>query len=302
MKVAAVVPTWDAREAALGCLASLARSTIPATAIVVDNGSRDGTAEAVRERFPDAVVVRLAENAGFAAGANRGIERALTLGADAVLLLNNDARLEPSALERLARTLEADATLGLVAPRVHDERPADRIWYAGGDFSRATARVRHFRRKERDDGRPDPGRRVGFAPLAVALLSRTAIERVGLLDERFFLYYEDVDLALRLEAAGLAIGYVPDARAWHVGGLTAGRRPVDRFAHEMRSLLHLVRKHATPGELATLVPSIALRHGVGRALLAVARGEPAFVIGALRGVGWFLRETREAPRVAPDVT
>lgn len=299
MKVAAVVPTWDAREAVLGCLGSLARSSHPTTAVVVDNGSRDGTAEAVRARFPDAVVVTLPENVGFAAGTNRGIERALALGADAVLLLNNDARLDGAAIDALVGALVSDSSVGLAAPRVHDELPADRIWYAGGDFSRATARVRHFRRKERDDGRADPGRRVGFAPLTAALLSRAAIERVGLLDERFFLYYEDVDLALRLAAAGLALAYVPEARAWHADGLTARRRPVDRFAHEMRSLLHLVRKHATPAELVTVVPSIALRHGIGRALLAVARGEPAFVIGALRGLGWFVRETLEAPSYTP---
>jgi GT2 family glycosyltransferase len=241
-------------------------------------------------------VIELPANAGFAVAANRGIERALALGADAVLLLNNDARLAEDALARLASALERDADAAIAAPRIHDAAPSDRIWYAGGSFSRATALVRHDRRKERDDGRAEPERRTGFAPLTAALVRARALERVGLLDERFFLYYEDVDLALRIAAAGLAIVYVPAARAWHEGGLTARRRPVDRFAHEMRSLLHLVAKHLAPRELATALPAIAFHHGIRPALLAIVRAEPAFVLGAIRGTGWFLEEKRRGAR------
>lgn len=290
MKVCAVVPTWDARATTLECLGSIARSTTRATPIVVDNGSRDGTAGAVRASFPDALVIELPENVGFARAVNRGITRALDVGADAVLLLNNDARLDPPALARLVAALEADPTAGLVAPLVLDE-PEGRIWWAGGSFSRRLARVRHERRKERlapGELEGAPPRRTDFAPLTAALLARRAIERVGLLDERFFLYFEDVDLALRLHAAGLAILHVPAARARHEVGLTARRRQVDRFAHETRSLLLLVRKHLRATELATAIPALFFHHVLGHFALALARREPAFVVGMLKGAAWYL--------------
>jgi GT2 family glycosyltransferase len=279
VKVAAVIPTWDARAAVLECLEALARSTHEATAIVVDNGSRDGTSETVRARFPRAELVELAENQGFARAVNLGIERALDLGVDAVLVLNNDARLEPEALARLVAAL--GPTVAIAAPRLEDA--SGRVWYAGGSFSRATARVRHARRSAREEIHP-----TGFAPLTAALVSRRALERTGLLDERFFLYYEDVDLALRVAEAGLAIVHVPAARGRHDVGLTARRRQVDRFAHETRSLLHLVAKHA----LFAALPALLVHHVLGHALLAVLRGEPAFVVGMVRGIGWFLAELR----------
>lgn len=290
MRIAAVVPTWNAREAVLGCLAALGRSTLRAHALVVDNGSRDGTAAAVREHFVTSEVLVLPRNAGFARAVNLGIARALERGFDAVLLLNDDAHVAPSALEHLAGALARDPSLGLAAPRLDDAR--GRIWYAGGSISRRTAIVRHDRRGERDDGRAEDVRRVTFAPLTAALVHRRALERTGLLDERFFVYYEDVDLALRLDRAGLGLAYVPAARAVHDVGLTARRDPVARHAHEARSLCHLLAKHYRGGALATAIPALLVDRALRYALLALWRGEPALVVGPLRGLGWFLEERR----------
>lgn len=287
MKLAAVVPTRDGRATTLRCLASLVQSDTPVVPIVVDDASRDDTLAAVKAHFPLAETIRLERRAGFAAATNAGLRRALALGADAFLLLNNDAELARDAVSRLARALDDDAT-GLAVPRIHDARDREKIWYAGGSFSRPLALVRHDRRNEKDDGRADPPRRVSFAPLTAALLARRAVERVGLLDERFFLYWEDVDLALRLDAAGFAITYVPDARAWHFGGLTAGRRPLERFAHETLSLGRFLAKHYSGDALAGAVLALAVHYGAARLILAVLRGEPAFVLGPLRGLGWLL--------------
>src|SRR3954470_22920286 len=129
-RVAVVVLTWNARADTLRCLASL-RSIEwqDLIVVVVDNGSIDGTLAAVRESFPDVVIVGNGENLGFAEGNNRGIRVALELGADAVLVLNNDAEVEPAVIAELSAALGKCPDAGAVSPVVRDRGGA--LWFAG---------------------------------------------------------------------------------------------------------------------------------------------------------------------------
>jgi GT2 family glycosyltransferase len=217
-----VVLSWNGREDTLACLESLRQ--VDAEVICVDNGSTDGTAAAVRERFPEVGLIENAENLGFAGGNNVGIRRALERGAEWVVLLNNDATLAPDAVDAFARTAREHPRAGILGGKVYFDQPPDRIWFAG-------QRVRlglGYSWRPRGYRRPDGPKYSDVVPTdravgALLAASRQLIDRVGPLDEDLFAYVEDVDWCVRAREAGFEVLIAPDARAWHrVSASTGG--------------------------------------------------------------------------------
>ena len=179
----------------------------------------DGSADAIAERFPDVELIRAGVNLGFAGGNNAGIRRALDRGADWVLLVNNDATVEPGIVEALAAAAEARPDAGVLACKVLFA-DSDRLWYAGAGFNPYLGRSRHERFGEPDE--PGTLRDTARATGAGMAVSRAAIEAAGLLDEEFFLYAEDLEWCLRIQAAGFAVVYVPEARVRHRVSASSG--------------------------------------------------------------------------------
>ena len=133
--LAAVVLSWNGREDTLACLRSLeAAEYEPLELIVVDNGSSDGSAEAVAAEFPRAELLRLERNRGFAGGMNAGAEHALARGADYVLLLNNDTELDPVAPGALVTEAQRRPEAAAVCATIYFRQPSGVIWYAGARF------------------------------------------------------------------------------------------------------------------------------------------------------------------------
>jgi len=215
--VVIVVLNWNGLADTLACLASLAELDYPERkVVVVDNGSTDGSVRAIRERFPTVTVLENGENLGYTGGNNAGLRYALGHGADYVLLLNNDTVVAPGFLRRLVDAAEADPRIGLVGPTIYYyDRPAI-IWSAGGaiDWQRGSTRMLGL--NERDRGQFGRGpRTVDFVTGCAILVRRIVPERVGLLDERFFAYYEEAEWCVRAVRAGYKIVHVPLARMWH---------------------------------------------------------------------------------------
>jgi GT2 family glycosyltransferase len=235
------VLSWNRREDTLACLESLAGVEM----VCVDNGSQDGSADAVAELFPGVALVRNAENAGYAAGNNAGIRRALELGADWVWLVNNDAVVDASAAAALEEAARARPDAGVLACKVYFAEPPDVLWYAGGRFNLLlgySGRQNGYGR--RDDGRFDTLRDVGRATGAAMAVSRAAIERAGLLDEDLFAYVEDVEWCLRIRRAGFAIVFVPAARAWHrVSASTGGAGSATSLYYDTRNTLLVCERY-----------------------------------------------------------
>jgi GT2 family glycosyltransferase len=237
----AVVLSWNGRDDTLACLASL-RST---STICIDNASADGTAEAVRERFPEVEVVRTTRNLGYAGGNNAGIRRALERGADWVLLLNNDTVVDGALEPALAAAAQARPDAGVLACKVLAAEQPKRLMYAGGRFNpwlgysgRLTGHGR------RDDGRFDRLRDVDRATGEAMAVSRPAVERAGLLDETLFAYVEEVEWCLRIRAAGFAVVFVPEARVWHRGAAsTGGATSTAKHYYAARNMLAVVERH-----------------------------------------------------------
>ncbi|MBA2332214.1 MAG: glycosyltransferase family 2 protein [Actinobacteria bacterium] len=245
MRVVAVVLSWNGLEDTLGCLESLAG----VETVVVDNGSDDGSPDAIETRFPDVDLIRAGVNLGFAAGNNVGIRRALDRGADWVVLVNNDATVAPDVVDALVAAAARYPDAGALAGKVYVDEPRDVLWYAGGNFEPRlgySGRVRGA--GKRDDGSYDEERDVDWGTGAFLAVSRAAIERVGLLDEELFAYVEDVDWCLRIRDAGLRVVFVPAARAWHrVSASTGGKASTTSLYYHCRNTLAVCERRRPLG-------------------------------------------------------
>ena len=273
MKLVAVVLSWNGREDTLAALESLSGIDT----VVVDNGSTDGSAEAVAERFPGVDLIRAGVNLGYAAGNNVGIRRALERGADWVLLLNNDAAVEPGLVDALESAATARPDAGVLACKVLFA-DSDRLWYAGASFDALLGRSRHegFGEPDEPGTLADTVRATG-AGMAV---SRAAIDAAGLLDEELFLYAEDLEWSLRIREAGFAVVYVPGARVRHrVSAATGGAGSPTTAYYETRNVLAVVERHRPLPRGLTGARRAAVV--APRVLLSARR--PASAWAALRG-------------------
>jgi GT2 family glycosyltransferase len=245
--IAIVIVNWNRRDDTLACLASLRRLRWERwSAIVVDNGSSDGSAAAVQKRYPETEVVECGENLGFAEGNNVGMRRALESDADYVLLLNNDTIVEPGLLDALVGEAEKRPEAGALCPLIYYDEAPDLIWYAGAMFDPLKGRnYRHFGYRERDTGRYSEVREITHATGAAILVPRRVVEEVGLLDPDLFLQVEDVDWSLRICAAGYRIFFVPAGRVWHRVSVSSGGEHVPCTAYYVtRNTLEVARRHA----------------------------------------------------------
>lgn len=213
-----VILTYNGLADTSACLRSLEALHYPAgryDVVVVDNGSTDGTPAAVRALFPELTVIENGANLGFAGGNNVGLRHASAHGYEYALLLNNDTVVAPDFLGRLVAACEADPAIAAAGPTIYYAEQPDLIWSAGGtiDWRRGSSAMRG--RGERDCGQYGAQSEQDFVTGCALLLRCAALERVGLLDERFFMYYEETEWCVRARRAGLKVVHVPAARVWH---------------------------------------------------------------------------------------
>ena len=236
--MAAVVLSWNGREDTLACLRSLEGEAVHV--IVVDNASEDGSANAVT----GAEVIRNERNLGYAGGMNVGISRALEQGFDAVLLLNNDVELEPGAIDALVAAAEG---AGAVSPLIVFADDPKEVWYAGARFD-PTSGYHGRQLTERIETVGETERICG----AAVLMTREALERVGLFDDELFAYAEDVDWSLRARALGLPLLVTPSGRVRHkVSASTGGEGSPNALYYSARNLIAVSERHAPLGRFGT---------------------------------------------------
>jgi GT2 family glycosyltransferase len=215
VQVAAVVLNWNQEQDSTECLASLrAVEGVRLRVVLVDNGSSSDSVDRLERKFPEALVIRLPENRGFAAGNNVGIERALKEGATHILLLNNDTLVQPTFLIPLLEGLNQPG-VGVVGPKIYYHPDVTRIWFAGGMIDWPTGRQWHLGANETDDGRWAAPLDVDYVTACCLLAPARLFEEIGGLDERYFIYFEETDWNLRARASGYRCRYVPDSRIYH---------------------------------------------------------------------------------------
>jgi GT2 family glycosyltransferase len=294
--VTAVVLNYNGRELLDVILPSLAAQTYPhLTVTVLDNGSTDGSAAYVRERWPDARVVALPENVGVAAALNRGLEM---VKSELVALLNNDIELEPRWLEQLVAQLRTHPEAASASGKLlrFDRRD---VIDAAGDGMRWSSAAFNRGAGEPDRGQFDRAEPVFSACAGAALYRRSAFDDVGLFDEDFFAYLEDVDWSLRAQLRGHASRYVPGARGYHMRGATTGGARNRYRVMQRRNQVWLVVKNYPVGAILRRAPGILLLNA-GLALQDARRGGLTSTLrgwwAALRGLPRMLRKRREIQR------
>jgi GT2 family glycosyltransferase len=277
----AIVLSWNGREDTERCLDALEKVNEPPVRIVcVDNGSTDGSVEAVRDHHPETHLIENGRNLGFAGGCNVGIHWALGQGAEWVVLVNNDAVIAPDAIAGFASAAEQRAEAGVLSGKLYRADRPDRIWYAGQRFLSWLG----YSGRHRGEGRRDGPRYQRLSPTdrangALMAISRAAIDRVGTLDEELFAYVEDVDYSLRARAAGFEVLFVPSARAWHRVGASSAAAAHNSY-YGTRNMVVVCERHrplppplagVRRGVILVTFAAYALRQPNRRAGLAAVR-------------------------------
>ena len=265
-----IVVSWNVKELLLGCLRALAdediKDELTLDVLVIDNASSDGSAEAARS-LPGVRVIETGRNLGYGRANNLGFEQATS---GHFLVLNPDTIPQPGSLRTLLDFVDAYPRAGLVAPRLlnpdgtHQEAAFrfPTIWMALLDLFPpprvVPGRVRRWLLSSRFNGRyPQASRnrepyRIDHPLGACMLVNRAAYCEVGGFDPGLLIYSEEVDLALRYEAAGWESWQVPDAEVIHYGGSSTSQQPDQMFVELWRSRLYVYRKHYTRASLIAL--------------------------------------------------
>ncbi len=245
-RVSFIILNWNSFEVTLACLLSLRKLDYNnVEVVVVDNGSVDFSADKLAEAAPEIRLIRNPTNLGFAAGCNVGMRNALSRGADYVLLLNNDTIVAPDFLSQLVRVAESDSKIGALNPKIlFFDRP-DLLNYAGGVHKRWRLYPITIGLFQRDDGRYDEIREVSFLTGCALLIKSEVVRKIGVFEEVYFHFYEDVEWSLRAVQAGYKGVYVPTAKIWHKEHYVTDKNQADGFIefHLARNNVIFVRKH-----------------------------------------------------------
>lgn len=310
-RVSIVIVTWNALPLLKQCLPSVVATDYPNFEIVLaDNASEDGSAEWVAATYPAIKVVRHPENWAFCKGNNEAIPH--TTG-DYIVLLNNDVEVPPDWLTPLVDHMEHQPDVGAIQPKLlqYDDRSC--FEYAGGSggfldrYGYPFTRGRIFFTLEPDEGQYDDARDIFWATGAALMLRRSAIDKTGLLDERFFMHMEEIDLCWRLQRHGYRIRVEPSSIVYHIGGASLPQGNPRKTYLNFRNNLLLLYKNLPPVRWRTTFPQRAVLDGLAmlRALAGGQGKEFAAILRAywhahkMKGAYRTQRPTADEPNVFP---
>jgi N-acetylglucosaminyl-diphospho-decaprenol L-rhamnosyltransferase len=247
-----IILNYNTREHLRACLTSVQPEADQAEVLVVDNASSDGSADMVATEFPWVRLIRAPRNGGYAYGNNLALREAT---GQAILLLNPDTLLTPGSVGGLLAVLARHPELGVVGPKLlkpdgsmhlacRRSFPTPSVaFYRLAGLSRAFPRSRRFGRYNLTFADPDQPMEVDAVCGACLLIRRTVVDRIGLLDERFFLYGEDLDWCLRARQAGWTVRYEPGVIVRHQHGAASRKRALRTTFHFFRAMDLFYRKH-----------------------------------------------------------
>ncbi len=208
-----IILNWNGHKDTLECLASVEKIDYPNfQTIVVDNGSTDDSVKIIRAHFSKLTLLETNANLGFAGGNNVGIQHALSHGAEAVLLLNNDTIVDPNLLKAYARELTRHPEAGIFGAAIYLYGERDRLDHLGGVWNKKKAKFDFIGHREVTKVASMP---LDYVCGAALLVRREVVDKIGLLEPRFFLIWEEADFCQRAKRAGFLSRTCPDALIWH---------------------------------------------------------------------------------------
>jgi GT2 family glycosyltransferase/ADP-heptose:LPS heptosyltransferase len=269
------------------------------TLFAVDNASTDSSLAISRKH--GATCIANTENRGVAAANNQGITAALAAGCDFILLLNNDVRFGPELFSQLLAGIHTHQC-EMTTPLMYFYDAPETIWCAGGGFVHWLAeRPLHYAEGERDTGQFTQPRQVEFTPTCCVLIHRDVFERVGMMDERYFIYWDDTDFMLRAARRGVKLYFFPQAKLWHKVGALTGPQSEFTLRYATRNHAYYLRKHLPSllaafwsaiylsvfaiGAIASPRMRIKLRAWLEGNRMPLDPVEPSIVFGVFSGMG-----------------
>ena len=249
------VLNWNGRDLILDCLSSLEKITYPNVKVyVIDNGSSDNSVTAIRNQFPDYEIIGLPENYGFARGNNAGFEL-VKQKADYTIFLNNDTIVDPNFVEPLINAMESNSTVKQSTPKIFYADNLDYIWFGGGKVSLWAGWIRHLGIRQKDSMQFSFDRNVDYATGCCVCMRTVDFESIGMFDESFLMYGEDVDLSLRFRKQGGQILFVPESKIWHKVSSSIGTQfSIRKWKRKNIGKMKLVTKHVHPAQLPIVMP------------------------------------------------
>lgn len=293
----AVTVNWNRVDDTVECVRSLLMGGQGTEVIVVDNGSTDGSVSLLRETFPGLRVLENEKNLGYTRGVNQGIGQAMREGATHILVINNDAVVRENTVSGLLEAMLANPQAGVVGPKIF-YYGTDIMWFNGGHFNHTLGFSTHPLMDSADDGGDDP-RQVEYITGCTMMVRADVFADVGLFDEDYDIYAEDLDFCLRAQEKGYGVWLVPQAIAEHKVSLSTGvagsnlMTPYRSYFYG-RNMLMLVRKRMTGlrfascflGQTFVLLPYYFLLMG----LQGTRRSFRHYLRGYVNALVWIVRD------------
>lgn len=284
MKVAVVIPNLNGIEFIGDCIDSVKKQSHPAKIIIVDNGSVDGSVKLINSEYPDVEVIKLDRNTGFTGGVNAGIRYAIDNDFKAIALLNNDAIAEKNWLSSLVKVMTSDEKFGVVTGKIL-RLNGKQIDSCGEEYSIWGMPFPLGRDLGVTDSHFDEPRAIFAASGGASLYRTKMLKHVGLFDQKFFAYYEDVDISFRARLAGWEIFYTPDAIVYHAVGRTSSTMGNFTRYHSTKNFFMLYSKNMPARLFWKYLPLFMIR-GLIMGMSSLVKGK---IMPFIHGILVFLK-------------
>lgn len=236
------VLNWNGRDLTIDCLKSLEQvDYLTKKVIVIDNGSTDDSVSAIQTEFPHVQIIELDQNLGYAGGNNAGFKQVPQ--SDYTIFLNNDTTVDPNFVTPLVQPLEQNNNIMQTAPKIYYADDPNTIWFAGGKVNLFTGWIHHQGIRKKDDDQFNQISEIGYATGCCFCMRSKDFESLGMFDESFPMYGEDVDLSLRIRKDGGSISFVPDSMIWHkVSASLGGGYSISKWRKKFVGKMKLITK------------------------------------------------------------
>ncbi len=282
-KTAVIIPHYKNEKDTYECLESLYKNSSPidyiTILIAVETSSK--FLSQIRSQFSKLITITLENNIGFSASINKGLKKALEKSCEYMILLNNDVLVGRNLVNRMVDFAKKESCLGLVSPKIYfapgcefhnnrykKEEKGRVIWYAGGLFDWANVYASHRGVDEVDKGQYDNTEETDFATGCCMLIKKQVLDKIGFFDEKYFLYFEDIDYSVRAKKNGFEVYYYPGAFLWHKNASSSGRPGSSvHIYYQLRNRLYFGFKYASAKTKKALILDsvrLILKDGIQR--------------------------------------
>ncbi len=257
------VLNWNAKDLTLDCLESLKKISYKnANVIVIDNGSEDESVSAIKKQYPEFNIIELPENLGFSGGNNAGFKTEKSLS-KYIIFLNNDTLVNPNFVEPLIAELEKNPNSKQAAPKIFYADTSDTIWFAGGKISFWLGLIRHSGIRRKDSPAYSNLMPVDYVTGCCVCMRTMDFKSIGMFDDSFPMYGEDVDLSLKFKKNGGNVIFVPESKIWHkVSSSIGGIFSIKKYWKRQKGIFKVLKKHSSPLQFFAQIILLPLRLGI----------------------------------------